>query len=153
MFNIDQNVNQNFYMLNKNSLNSWIIVCYIINIIKYVFLLFTDLSRETRMILFDFSLFIGGIQVYTTLAFTLAMCWGLYLRILFDLPANKPQHIYWTKLFYIISERSNVEELDLHETHDTIINQFKTRAINIFKLTRIVIIVTCKNIKKLFIKT
>jgi len=102
-------------------------------------LLSVDLSHETRIILFDFSLFIGGIQLYTTIAFTMGLSLALIIRILFQFFANNTQQdIYWTKLFDVLIGHKSHKDLDLDKSQK-LIQKFYIKYRYLYKITTVFI--------------
>jgi len=70
--------------------------------LKFFMMLFIEFDYETRLILFDISLFFGGIQKYNTLIFFLGFLLGVYLHKLLYLVS--PQDLIWIKLLFMCKE-------------------------------------------------
>ena len=65
-------------------------------------MLFIEFDYETRLILFDISLFFGGIQKYNALIFFLGFLLGTYLHKLLYLVS--PKDLIWIKLLFMCKE-------------------------------------------------
>ena len=116
------------YLISRNLhiINTIIILCQIFNIIKYVFIILCDLSYESRMNLFDWSLFIGGLQIYTNIMLTIALIWALLLRILFYYTTNESLMV-WTKLISVVTGEINKNQLGLHKRHLSLVDKLNIR--------------------------
>jgi hypothetical protein len=79
-----------------------IISCYIL-CLKYFMVLFIKFDYETRLILFDISLFIGGIEQYNTIIYILGSLLGAYLHQFLYLKASRDA--LWIKLLYMSGEK------------------------------------------------
>src|SRR6185437_10290943 len=119
MFVYLHNFNRINYAKNTNPLDKFIILCHVFNIIKHSTIIMLDLSYSKRMLLFDYSLFTGGIQMYSVLAFISALIMEILIRKLFSFSTDI-RLTYWTKLFDIICNRVHRKELDLNECHNSI---------------------------------
>ena len=124
-------------------LNMLIISFQIVNILKHVLIMCLGANFETRMILFDWSLFIGGIDIYTSIALTLGITWGLILRLLLTYTPNE-RHIYWTKLFEIINQRMNMDEMYFNNKHLDMLYKLIVRFRQLVKLKHIMFLIYCK---------
>lgn len=141
-FNLYSSQNNNLF--HRYVLNIFIISCHLFNICKNLVIISIDLSYETRLILFDFTLFVGGIHIYSILAFTLSTCFALLLRVLFYLLPNTQNTTFWTKLFDVIDHRIHRNELNLNHKHENMIWKLYNRKIFVTKVVKIFIMVTCK---------
>jgi hypothetical protein len=65
-------------------------------------ILFIEFDYETRLILFDASIFIGGIEQYNTIICILGCLLGAYVHKFLYLKA--PKDLIWTKLLYLSKE-------------------------------------------------
>jgi hypothetical protein len=61
-------------------LKDYMIVIYLLNVIKYSVLLLKDFDYETRVLLYDIPMFLGGVQKYNTIVFLLGLLLGVYLH-------------------------------------------------------------------------
>jgi hypothetical protein len=89
-----------------------IIVLYYIQCLKYFMMLFIEFDYEIRLILFDFSLFIGGIEKYNTIICILGYLLAAYLHKLLYLKSSK--HVIWIKLLYL-SKEEIPQNVDIRE--------------------------------------
>jgi hypothetical protein len=89
-----------------------IIILYYIQCLKYFMILFIGFGYETRLIQFDFSLFIGGIEKYNTIICILGYLLGAYLHKLLYLVS--PKDLIWIKLLYL-SKEEIPQNVDIRE--------------------------------------
>jgi hypothetical protein len=89
-----------------------IIISYYILSLKFFMMLFIEFGYETRLILFDFSLFIGGIEKYNTFILILVCLLGAYLHKLLYLVL--PTDLVWSKLL-CLNEKQISHSLDRRE--------------------------------------
>jgi hypothetical protein len=79
-----------------------IIYSYYILCLKYFMMLFIEFDYETRLILFDLSLFMGGIQKYDLFVCILGFILGTKFYIL--LYSVSQRDLIWIKLLYMSNE-------------------------------------------------
>jgi hypothetical protein len=89
-----------------------IIISYYIFCLKHFMMLFIEFDYETRLILFDGSIFIGGIEKYNTFILFLAYLLGAYLHKFLYL--KSPKDLIWIKLLYL-SKEEIPQNLDIRE--------------------------------------
>ena len=101
------------------------IFCYAVCLVKYCLAFAIEFDFETNLIIFEISVFFGGIQKYNRIVFFFACVLGLYLNIELRL-ANRNDVNEWTQLFDIT--KNKVRQVALLD------NDFRTRK----KLTRLI---------------
>jgi hypothetical protein len=89
-----------------------IIILYYILSLKFSMILFIEFGYETRLILFDVSLFIGGIEKYNTFILIMACLLGAYLHKLLYLVS--PTDLVWSKLLDL-NEKEIPHSMDRRE--------------------------------------
>jgi hypothetical protein len=89
-----------------------IIYSYYILCLKYFMMLFIEFDYETRLILFDFSLFIGGIEKYDSVVCILGFLLGTNFHKL--LYVGSQRDLIWIKLL-CISSKGIPQNLDRRE--------------------------------------
>jgi hypothetical protein len=89
-----------------------IIVLYYIQCLKHFMILFIEFDYEIRLIQFDLSLFIGGIEKYNTIICILGCLLGAYLHKLLYLVS--PKDLIWIKLLYS-SKEEIPQNVDIRE--------------------------------------
>jgi hypothetical protein len=92
--------------------NYLIIISYYILCLKYFMTLFIEFDYETRLILFDGSIFIGGIEQYNTIICILGCLLGAYLHKLLYLKTSRD--VLCIKLLYM-SREEILHSLDRRE--------------------------------------
>jgi hypothetical protein len=89
-----------------------IVVIYLLNVIKYSVLLLKDFDYETRVLLYDIPMFLGGVQKYNTIVFLLASLLGAYLHKMLYLTADNSKRLFvWTKIFLLSKNYDSSREL------------------------------------------
>ncbi len=79
-----------------------IIYSYYILCLKYFMMLFIEFDYETRLILFDISLFIGGIEKYNSFVCILGFLLGTnFHKLLYSV---SQRDLIWIKLLYMSNE-------------------------------------------------
>ena len=105
--------------------NKLVIVSYVIYIVKSIIILLCDLSDTQRMILYDFTLFIGGIKEFTLITFILGLNWNITNRLIHIIAKHNESDIYWTKLFDILFNIIDSNELNIKMHHDHIVKRLQ----------------------------
>ena len=102
---------------NNRLLTKLITFNQVFNVFKYIMLIVFDFTIKERMILFDHSLFIGGIKVYIYLITLFGVTFSVLIKKLIYFTANDKLN-YWRKLFDIICDKIHKSELDLSHRLD-----------------------------------
>ena len=140
MNNISDNNNNNEKF---KIINIIIVLSHLLIFIIYLSNLLLNFNNELRIILFDISLFIGGLKVFIHLVMIIGFCFGLIIQKLFYLTLDV-KLFYWTKLFDIIDRKLSRNQLDLNESHDLIIKKLNVRKKQSFYLLKYMKIIYSK---------
>ena len=140
-FNEISQVNQSLIIKNK-----LILILYIVHITKYFMLVSYDFSYKTRLILFDFSLFIGGIPVFICVTSSFHMILAVLLKILFHFRNQNILLVYWQKLFIILYTNSSdlLQQLNLDSHNMFVIIKLRHKFHIVSKIVKASIISICK---------
>ena len=120
MFRIKNNIIDKYLdEVNNNNENNqsfryyeyFIIFCYYLNLIKLIYCL--NKSNEIRLLLFDISIFTGGLQQYSSITFIIGCNFAaLLFRILH---MNKNKNLFkWIQLFEALSGRISPQSIDIY---------------------------------------
>jgi hypothetical protein len=121
---------------NPNFKDYLFVFLYMFNILKYILLLSVKFDYETRILLYDASLFLGGVEKYNKIIILLINVMGLSITKMFYFTQSK-ELMEWTQLFEMI--RGNVPSLKLgFEPHEKpVVDKFRNIAFNIYKILNI----------------
>jgi hypothetical protein len=125
---------------NPNFKDYLFVFLYLFNVFKYILLLSVKFDYETRILLYDMSLFLGGVEKYNKIIILLINVMGLSLSQLFYLTQSK-ELMDWTKLFEMI--RGNVPSLKLgfEPKERQVVEKFRDIALNVYKILNISILI------------
>jgi hypothetical protein len=125
---------------NPNFKDYLFVLIYLLNVFKYILLLSVKFDYETRILLYDMSLFLGGVEKYNKIIILLINVMGLSLSQLFYLTQSK-ELMDWTKLFEMI--RGNVPSLKLgfEPKERQVVEKFRDIALNVYKILNISILI------------
>jgi hypothetical protein len=125
---------------NPNFKDYLFVFLYLLNVFKYILLLSVEFDYETRILLYDMSLFLGGVEKYNKIIILLINVMGLSLSQLFYLTQSK-ELMDWTKLFEMI--RGNVPSLKLgfEPKERQVVEKFRNIAFNVYKILNISILI------------
>jgi hypothetical protein len=125
---------------NPNFKDYLFVFLYLFNVFKYILLLSVKFDYETRILLYDMSLFLGGVEKYNKIIILLINVMGLSLSQLFYLTQSK-ELMDWTKLFEMI--RGNVPSLKLgfEPKERQVVEKFRNIAFNVYKILNISILI------------
>jgi hypothetical protein len=106
-----------------------IVVIYLLNVIKYSVLLIKDFDYETRVLLYDIPMFLGGVQKYNTIVFLLGSLLGPYLhKMLYLTTGNSKKLFDWTKIFLLSKNYDPSRELSPDVNEFKICDKFISRS-------------------------
>ena len=123
-----------------------LLIVYLFNFTKTLILLSCELTHKTRLILFDVSLFMGGIPVFIRITILFTMLFGFTLKILFQFTNSCEKMVYWQKLFTILYTNSSQHSRQLHlnSNHLFLIIGLRHKFHIVSKIVSIAIVSVCK---------
>jgi hypothetical protein len=122
-----------------------IISIYLFNVFKNILLLFKKFDYETRILVFDVSLFVGGVEKYNKLILLLINIMGIRLnKILYFTESKKL--LNWTQLFEMIRGSIPPSSLGLDMSHREVITKFCKRATLLYRMLNISLLIYSKSI-------
>ena len=118
-------------------------ISYILLLINYSINIIIDFTYDTKLILFNMSIFFGGIQVYTSMTFIFALIFGLALNYKFRLSDPNTMTIL-TQLFesWKLIDKTSYN----HEFNSPIVSKMNTLLRVCFKMLNTFIISFGKSI-------
>jgi hypothetical protein len=118
---------------NPNFKDYLFVLLNLFNVFKYILLLSLKFDYETRILLYDMSLFVGGVEKYTKIILLLGNVFGLSLSKMFSFTQSK-ELMEWTQLFEMI--RGNVPSLKLgfESKEKPVVDKFRNIALNVYKI-------------------
>jgi len=122
-----------------------IILLYAFQTIKFFVMLFINFENyEVRLLLFDISLFMGGIEKYNTFIFFCGSIFGAYLHKMLYLTTSK-KFLFWTQSIYMATGSVSPFELVSYFKDRSIANKFIYHSKLIFKISNLLVSISCKN--------
>jgi len=121
-----------------------IMFLYSLQIIKFFVMLFIDLDYSDRLILFDPTLFLGGIEKYNNFIFFSGNIFGAHLHKTLYLTTSK-RLLVWTQLIYAVIGSSCPFELGFDLKDRSIKNKFISRSKFTFEVLNLFILIAGKN--------
>ncbi len=125
----------------KNNFKDYLfILLYLFNVFKYILLLSVKFDYETRILLYDMSLFFGGVEKYNKIIILLINIVGLSLSKMFYFTHSK-ELMEWTQLFEMI--RGNVPSLKLgfEPKEKPVVDKFRNIALNVYKMLNLSLLI------------
>jgi hypothetical protein len=125
---------------NPNFKDYLFVLIYLLNVFKYILLLSVKFDYETRILLYDMSLFFGGVEKYNKIIILLINVLGLRLSIMFDFTQSK-ESMEWTQLFEMI--RGNIPSLKLgfEPKERQVVDKFRNIALNVYKILNLSLLI------------
>jgi hypothetical protein len=125
---------------NPNFKDNLFVLLYLLNVFKYILLLSVKFDYETRILLYDISLFLGGVEKYNKIIILLINVLGLSLSKMFYLTQSK-ELMEWTQLFEMI--RGNVPSLKLgfEQKERQVVDKFRNIALNVYKILNLSLLI------------
>jgi hypothetical protein len=125
---------------NPNFKDYLFVLLYLFNVFKYILLLSVKFDYETRILLYDVSLFMDGIEKYNKIIILLINVFGLSLSKMFSFTQSK-ELMEWTQLFEMI--RGNVPSLELgfEPKERRVVDKFRNIALNAYKILDISLLI------------
>jgi len=80
-----------------------IMLLYFLITIKFFVMILFEFDYETRLILFDPTLFLGGIEKYNTFIFVWGSIFGTHLHKMLYLTTSK-KLLFWTQLIHMVTD-------------------------------------------------
>ncbi len=116
------------------------VLLYLFNVFKYILLLSVKFDYETRILLYDASLFLGGVEKYNKIIILLINIVGLSLSKMFYFTHSK-ELMEWTQLFEMI--RGNVPSLKLgfEPKEKPVVDKFRNIALNVYKMLNLSLLI------------
>jgi len=115
----------------------FIVFLYWFLIIKYVIMLFVKFDYETRLILNDPSIWIGGIHQYNTIAVIFGCIWGIRLHKMLYLTTST-KLLDWTQLIYKITGSVGPQNLRFNSMDASILNNLNSQSKLLYKLSDLI---------------
>jgi hypothetical protein len=113
-----------------------IVVIYLLNVIKYTVLLLKDFDYETRVLLYDIPMFLGGIQKYNTVVLLLGSLLGAYLHKMLYLTTDNSKKLFvWTKIFLLSKNYDSSREIGPHVNGFRICDKFNSRSSFVYRIS------------------
>ncbi len=125
---------------NPNFKDYLFVLIYLLNVFKCILLLSVKFDYETRILLYDMSLFLGGVEKYNKIIILLINVFGLRLSIMFDFTQSK-ESMEWTQLFEMI--RGNIPSLKLgfEPKERQVVDKFRNIALNVYKILNLSLLI------------
>jgi hypothetical protein len=125
---------------NHNLKGYLFVLLYLFNVFKYILLLSVKFDYETRILLCDISLFLGGVEKYNKIIILLINVMGLSISKMFSFTQSK-ELMEWTQLFEMI--RGNVPSLELgfEPKEKPVVDKFRNIALNVYKILNISLLI------------
>jgi hypothetical protein len=125
---------------NPNFKDYLFVLLYLFNVFKYILLLSVKFDYETRILLYDVSLFMDGIEKYNKIFILLINVFGLSLSKMFSFTQSK-ELMEWTQLFEMI--RGNVPSLKLgfEPKEKRVVDKFRNMASNVYKILNLSLLI------------
>jgi len=122
----------------------FIILLYFLLVIKFFVMLFIDFDYEVRLILFDPSIFIGGIEKFNTFIFFCGAIFGAHLHKMLYLTTSK-KLLFWTQLIYLANGSVSPFEFGFDFSDRLIDKKFVSRSKLIFQISNLLILTPGKS--------
>jgi hypothetical protein len=113
-----------------------IVVIYLLNVFKYSVLLLNDFDYETRVLLYDIPMFLGGVQKYNTIVFLLGLLLGVYLhKMLYLTAGNSTKLFVWTKIFLLSKNYDSSRKPEPDVSGFKICDKFISRSSFVYRIS------------------
>jgi len=107
--------------------------------IKYVIMIFKDLDYETRLIINDPSIWIGGIRQYNNIATLFGCIWGANIHKMLYLTTST-KLLVWTQIIYKTTDSVSPQKLGFINMDQSIQNKLYSRSKIMYKLCDLTIL-------------
>ncbi len=139
-------LNRRLEINKKPQLIDCLIMClYLFNIFKYILLLFEKFDYETRILFYDMTLILGGLERYLKIILISTYIMGFCLHGMLYFNSSK-KSMNWSQLFEMIRGNVFPSKLGLEISDKPIVDKLRIRASLIYKIINIVLIVYRKKI-------